>query len=159
MADNQLKVEYFGTNVGKIYLSDIDMRGQMGGSREGNYYGGQNEYIVWGETKILQLTGDVLYSQAKGILKYFSTLTSSDVFSLYHGAPLILTEGTYAYTDEIPLQDVPGDTGRFTDTYMAILALDNWGTGIAPGVAVTGSGFTGTGYTGGDTGYFLGNEM
>jgi len=149
-----LRVQYYGTNVGKIYFSDIDMRGQLGGSREGNYIGGQNEYIIWGETKVLLITNDVLYSWVKGVLKYFSTEASSDLFGLRHGAPLILTEGDYSSTDEVPLQDVQGDTGRYTDTYMAILAQDKWGTGVGPGSSVTG-----VGYTGGETGYFFGNDM
>jgi len=141
MAVNTLKVEYFGTNVGKIYLSDIDKRQQLGGSIEGNYRGGQDQYIVWGETKVLQLTSQVLYSQAGGVLKYFSTAASSTVFTGHNGAPLTLTVGAYTSADESPRQDI-GDTGtsRFRDSYMSKLGDARWSTGLA-----------------GETGYYYGN--
>jgi hypothetical protein len=48
---NTLLVQYFGTNVGKIYFTDVDKRNQLGGAQEGNYNGGQDQYIMWGETK------------------------------------------------------------------------------------------------------------
>jgi hypothetical protein len=149
---NTLRVMYTGTNVGKIYFTDVDKRHQLGGSAEGSYIGGQDEYIMWGETKVLQLTDDVLYSVAKGILKYFSTASSSTVFSTHNGAPLELLEGSYTSADEVPRQDI-GDTGgtRFTDAYMAILANDKYSTGLGP-VSVVGGG-----YTGGETGYYFGN--
>ena len=129
---NTLRVQYFGTNVGKIYFTDVDKRNQLGGSQEGNYYGGQDEYIVWGETKVLQLTDSVLYSMTKGVLKYFSTEASSTVFSGHNGAPLVLTEGAYTSADEVPRQDI-GDTGssRFIDAYMDQLANDKYSTGAA----------------------------
>lgn len=138
---NKLKVEYFGTNVGKIYFTDIDKRNQLGGSQEGNYQGGQDQYIMWGETKVLELTDDVLYSMSKGILKYFSTAASSTVFSGHNGAPLVLTEGAYTSANEVPRQDL-GDTGgtRFADAYIAQLANDKYSTGAA-----------------GATGYYYGN--
>lgn len=138
---NTLKVEYFGTNVGKIYLTDVDKRHQLGGSDEGNYIGGQDQYIVWGEVKVLQLTDDVLYSMSKGVLKYFSTEASSSVFS-NNGSPLTLTEGSYTSADEVPRQDI-GDTGSsiFRDAYMEQLADSRWGTGAS-----------------GETGYYYGNQ-
>jgi hypothetical protein len=138
---NTLRVQYFGTNVGKIYFTDVDKRNQLGGAQEGNYQGGQDQYIMWGETKVLQLTSDVLYSMIKGVLKYFSTEASSSVFSDYNGAPFILTEGAYTSADEVPRQDI-GDTGtsRFIDSYMEKLANDKYSTGLA-----------------GSTGYYYGN--
>jgi len=149
---NTLTVKYFGTNVGKIYLTDIDKRHQLGGSAEGSYVGGQDEYIMWGETKVLQLTDDVRYSIIKGVLKYFSTASSSTVFSTHNGAPLTLVEGTDTLANEMPRQDL-GDTGysRFTGSYMDILANDKYSTGLAPIALVAG------GYTGGETGYYFGN--
>lgn len=149
---NKLRVEYFGTNVGKIYFTDIDKRNQLGGSQEGNYQGGQDQYIMWGEVKILELTDDVLYSMAKGVLKYFSTNASSTVFSTHNGPPLTLNESTYTSANEVPRQDL-GDTGgtRFSDTYIAKLANDKYTTGLAP--VSDGAG----GYTGGETGYYFGN--
>lgn len=138
---NKLRVQYFGTNVGKIYFTDIDKRNQLGGAQEGNYVGGQDQYIMWGETKVLELTDDVLYSQAKGVLKYFSTEASSSTFSSHNGAPLILTEGAYTSANEVPRSDI-GDTGgtRFTDAYLDQLANDKYSTGAA-----------------GATGYYYGN--
>ena len=58
MAD-QIKVQYNGTNVGKIYLSDIEKRLGLGGAQEGNYTGGQDQHMIWGETLVLQKTGTV----------------------------------------------------------------------------------------------------
>ena len=129
---NTLRVRYFGTNVGKIYFSDIDRRHQLGGAPEGgNYKAGQDEYIVYGETKVLQLTDDTLYSMTDGVLKYFSTAASSSTFTT-SGAPLLLDESTYTKADEVPRQDL-GDTGttRFTDAYMARLADQKFATGAA----------------------------
>lgn len=136
---NALRVRYIGTNVGKIYLSDVTKRHQLGGAVEGNYNAGQDEYIVWGETKVLQLTGDVLFSQTSGILKYFSTSSSSTQF--VNGAPLQLTEGAYTSADEVPRTDL-GDTGgtRYEDSYMDKLGNSRWSTGTA-----------------GMTGYYYGN--
>lgn len=138
---NTLKVEYLGTNVGKIYFTDFDKRNQLGGAQEGNYIGGQDQYIMWGETKVFQLTDNVLYSMAKGVLKYFSTASSSAVFTAHNGAPLLLTEGAFTSADETPRQDI-GDTGvsRYTDDYLAKLANDKYSTGAA-----------------GATGYYYGN--
>lgn len=138
---NTLRVQYNGTNVGKIYFTDVDKRNQLGGAQEGNYQGGQDQYIMWGETKVLQLTDDVLYSMTNGILKYFSTASSSTVFSSHNGAPLALTEGAYTSANEVPRQDL-GDTGgtRFANDYMTKLANDKYSTGIA-----------------GATGYYYGN--
>jgi len=139
---NTLRVRYLGTNVGKIYFKDIDKRGQLGGADEGKYIGGQDQYIIWGETKILQITDDVLYSMAGGTLKYFSTESSSEVFSDNNGAPLVLDEGSYTSANESPRSDI-GDTGtsRYVDSYMEKLADAKWGTGLS-----------------GETGYYLGNQ-
>lgn len=151
MAIETLKVKYCGTNVGKIYFTDVDKRNQLGGAQEGNYNGGQDQYIMWGETKVLQLTSDVLYSYAKGVLKYFSTASSSSIFTAHNGAPLFLEVGNFTSADEVPLQNVTGDTGRFTDDYIAKLANDKYSTGLGP--VSNGAG----GYTGGETGYYFGN--
>jgi len=135
---DQIKIQYNGTNVGKIYLSDIEKRLGLGGAQEGNYNGGQDQYIIWGETVVLQKTGDVLMSLASGILKYYST-DDSAVFPT--GAPITVTSGIFTSSDEVPLRDVTGDTGRFTDEYMTRLANDKYApTGIA-----------------GATGYYYGN--
>jgi hypothetical protein len=166
MSINTLTVKYFGTNVGKIYLSDVDMRGQLGGSDEANYIGGQNEYIVWGEVKVLYITDDVLYSYIKGVLKYFSTAGSSALFAdgVHNGPPLTIVEGTDTLADEVPRQDIgatscetgsyiPSGRTRFCDSYMAILADAKYSTGLAPVLTSSGT------YTGGETGYFFGNDM
>lgn len=138
---NTLRVEYYGTNVGKIYFTDIDRRGQLGGADEAQYVGGQDQYIVWGETKVLQITDDVLYSMAEGVLKFYSTQSSSSVFD-HNGPPLTLTEGSYTKADEDPRQDL-GDTGRFADSYMQdVLAYAKY----------EGSS------TAGETGYYYGNQ-
>lgn len=137
-----LTVKYTGTNVGKIYFSDVDRRHQLGGAAEGgNYLAGQDEYIQWGETKVLQLTDDVIYSQINGVLKYFSTDASTTAF--VNGAPLTLVPGTDTSVDEVPRQDI-GDTGagRFIDSYMATLGLQFYSTGLA-----------------GATGYYYGNTL
>jgi hypothetical protein len=96
---------------------------------------------------------------AKGVLKYFSTVASSAIFSAHNGAPLLLDEDAYTSADEVPRQDI-GDTGcavtgnfsytgisytgtnqsRFCDAYMSILANDKYSTGAA-----------------GSTGYYYGN--
>jgi hypothetical protein len=140
---NALRVRYLGTNVGKIYFTDIDKRHQLGGAPEGgNYKGGQDQYIVWGETKVLQLTDDVLYSMTTGVLKYFSTAASSTSFTTC-GAPLVLDEGSYTAANEVPRQDL-GDTGttRFSDTYMQNILDGKYSTGAA-----------------GTTGYYVGNAL
>ena len=136
---DQIRIRYNGTNVGKIYLSDIEKRLGLGGAQEGNYKGGQDQYIIWGETVILEKTGDVLMSLASGNLKYYST-DDSAVFTT--GAPLTIdSDAAYTSLDEVPLRDVQGDTGRYTDEYMTRLANDKYApTGIA-----------------GVTGYYYGN--
>lgn len=142
---NKLRVEYFGTNVGKIYLSDCTKRLALGGSKEGDYYGGQDRFIVWGETVVLEITDDVLFSMAQGILKYFSTAASSSQFATC-GAPLVLTEGAYTSANEWPRKDI-GDTGTslYTDDIMAKLANDQAGITGAP--------------VSGETGYYVGNSL
>jgi len=134
---NKLKIEYLGTNVGKIYLSDCTKRLALGGSKEGDYYGGQDTYMIWGETLVLELTDDVLFSMAQGILKYYSTAASSTLFT--NGAPLVLDEGTYTDADENPRRDL-GDTGGtfFSDAYMSTLANDTYAPAGATGAGCTG---------------------
>jgi len=136
---DQIRIQYNGTNVGKIYLSDIEKRLGLGGAQEGNYKGGQDQYIIWGETVILEKTGDVLMSLASGVLKYHST---DDATVFPTGAPLTIdSDAAYTYLDEVPLRNVTGDTGRYTDEYMARLANDKYApTGVA-----------------GVTGYYYGN--
>lgn len=148
---SRLKVEYFGTNVGKIYLGDCTKRLALGGSKEGDYYGGQDRYIIWGETVVLELTDDVLFSMTQGSLKYFSTAASSTLFSGNNGAPLTLTEGSYTSADENPRKDL-GDTGGtlYSDYYMSVLANDAAGATAAKGA---------TGSWGCETGYFVGNSL
>ena len=137
---NRLRVRYLGTNVGKIYFSDIERRQQLGGADEAQYRGGHDQYIIWGETKVLDLTTDVLFSLTDGVLKYWSTAASSTGF--VNGAPLVLDEGAYTKSQEVPRQDI-GDTGtsRYTDAYMDRLADAKYSTGAA-----------------GDTGYYYGNQ-
>jgi len=140
----KLKIEYFGTNVGKIYLSDCTKRLALGGSKDGDYYGGQDRFIVWGEVVVLEITDDVLFSQAQGILKYFSTAASSSVFTK-NGAPLTLTEGAYTSANEVPRRDY-ANTGLFDDAYITtVLANDKYAS----------SGATGTGCTG----WYVGNSL
>lgn len=131
---SQLLVKYLGTNVGKIYLSDIGKRYGLGGDREGDYKNssGQDKYIVWGESKVLQESGEVLMSYATGVLKFFSTEASSTVFTT-NGAPLTIVEGPYTLANEVPRSDIGSTgTGRYSDTYMAILANPLYGpTGLA----------------------------
>ena len=137
---NSLRVRYMGTNVGKIYFSDIEKRLSLGGSQEGDYLGGQDKYIIWGETKVLDLSTDVLASWNRGVLKYFSTEASSTSF--IQGAPLTLDENVYTSANEVPRTDL-GDTGgtRYEDAYMTVLANAQWApTGVA-----------------GATGYYYGN--
>jgi len=140
MAD-QLRISYNGTNVGKIYLSDIGKRYQLGGGQEGDYgnNSGDDQYINWGETVVLQKTGEVLNSVAHGVLKYFSTVPSDG--SWINGAPITVTDITSTSADEVPGRDFTGDTGRYTDAYLERLAQANYSTGTA-----------------GQTGYFYGNS-
>lgn len=140
---NKLKIEYLGTNVGKIYLSDIGKRLGLGGGQEGDYNGGQDAYLIWGETLIIELTGDVLLSQSQGILQHFSDTANTD-WSTKNGAPLTLTEGIYTSADTYPRRDL-GDTGgtRYSDDYMTRLANEKWAPTGASGV----------------TGYYYGNAI
>jgi len=137
---DQIRIRYNGTNIGKIYLSDVEKRLALGGSVEGNYRGGQDQYIIWGETVVLQKSGNVLMSLASGNLKYYSTANAS----IYPtGAPLTIdSDAIYTSVDEVPLRDVEGDTGRYTDEYMSRLANDKYApTNVA-----------------GATGYYYGNK-
>jgi hypothetical protein len=154
MALATVTVKYFGTNVGKIYFSDVDRRRQLGGAPEGgNYKAGQDEYIVWGEVKVLQLTDDVLYSRLNGVLKYFSTEASSIIFSS-NGAPLTIVDGVDTAANEVPRGDF-SNTGLFDDRFIQNNLNGNYTTGIK---GTLGTGATGY-YIGGDTGYNYGNVL
>jgi len=135
---NRLKIEYKGSNIGKIYLSDVGKRYGLGGGQEGDYgTSGQDLYMIWGETIVLDLTGEVLRSMTAGVLKFFTTASSSTAFTT-NGAPLTLTEGSYTSADEYPRRDL-GATGgtKFSDAYLAILANDKYApTGAAGATGV-----------------------
>jgi hypothetical protein len=134
---NKLKIDYFGTNVGKIYLTDCTKRLALGGAKEGAYNEGQDRYIVWGETVVLEITDEVLFSMAQGILKYFSTTASSTLFTT-NGAPLVLTEGAYTSANEVPRRDF-ANTGLFDDAYItSVLANDQYAPAGATGAGCTG---------------------
>jgi len=145
MADNQIRIRYFGTNVGKIYLSDVGKRLGLGGGQEGGYGYGQDQYIVWGETLILQATGEVLMSAADGVLKYFSSAPTSGAW--LNGAPLVIDFSDYTSVSDVPLRDVTGATGRFTDTVLSVLAGNK--NGLTGGMAYAPAA--------GATGYYYGN--
>lgn len=153
-APGTLTVKYFGTNVGKIYLSDIDRRHQLGGAPEdGNYKAGQDEYMTWGEIKVLMYTDDVIYSRLNGVLNYFSTEGSSIIFKS-NGAPLTLVDGTDTAANERPRGDY-ANTGLFDDRFINNVLAGNYSTGSA---GTLGTGATGY-YVGGDTGYNYGNVL
>lgn len=139
---NALRIEYYGTNVGKIYLSDVGKRLGLGGAQEGDYYGGQDSYMIWGEIRVLELTGDVLLSQSDGILDHFSSANTD--WDSKNGPPLVLTEGSYTSADEYPRRDL-GDTSgtRYADAYITRLANDKYAPTGASGV----------------TGYYYGNAI
>ena len=144
-----LTVKYLGTNVGKIYLSDCGKRLGLGGAQEGNYYGGQDEYIIWGEIKVLDLTGDVVSSQSSGILAHFSDATNTD-WRTKNGAPLVCTVGSDTKRAEKPselfMTGTAGGTGLdflWSDEYLTRLANDKY----APTT------------TAGATGYYYGNAI
>jgi hypothetical protein len=140
MAD-QLRITYTGTNVGKIYLSDIGKRYQLGGGREGDYgsASGDDQYIIWGETIVLQKSGEVLNSVAYGVIKYFSQSPSAGAW--INGAPLTVTDIASTIANEVPGRSYAGDTGRYTDAYLSRLAAANFSTGAV-----------------GQTGYYYGNS-
>lgn len=137
---DKYKVQYLGTNIGKIYLADVGKRQGLGGSPEGNYSGGQDQYIAWGETVILDGTSEVINSAASGTIKYYST---ENVAVFPTGAPFtVTTSSAFTQLNEIPLRDVQGATGRFTAEYIEKLSDAKFGaTGIL-----------------GVTGYFYGNR-
>lgn len=137
-----IRVRYLGTNVGKIYLSDVDKRLGLGGAQEGGYNKGQDRYITWGETVVLEETAEVLNSLAKGVLKYYST-PNSDVFKT--GAPFVIdSDSAYTLADENPRRDLGAGKGLFTEDYLAKLSNDKW----APANKELG-----------DTGFYYGNIL
>ena len=144
-----LTVKYLGTNVGKIYLSDIEKRLGLGGAQEGNYYGGQDEYIIWGEIKVFNLTGDVVTSLANGILAHFSDSTNTS-WSALNGPPLVCATGGDTKRAEKPsalfMTGTAGGTGLdylWSDEYLSRLANDQYGGST----------------TAGATGYYYGNAI
>jgi hypothetical protein len=163
---NTLKVSYLGTNVGKIYLSDLQKRLGLGGAQEGDWYGGQDEYIVWGEKKVLLLTGDVITSMTNGIIAHFSNPTNTE-WNTLNGAPLSLDVGLHTVYENLPsilfmtgtlLGPAGGATGiwggtgldyAWSDQYLSQLAIDQWGPAV--------NGPTGT--WAGQTGWYYGNAI
>jgi hypothetical protein len=146
---NTLKVSYLGTNVGKIYLSDIGKRLGLGGAQEGNYTYGQDEYIMWGEVKVFDLVGEVVSSISSGIIAHFSNATNPS-WSALNGAPLTLDVGAHTVLEAVPSQifmtGTGGGTGtnfEWSDEYLALLANDKY----APTT------------TAGATGYYYGNAI
>jgi hypothetical protein len=147
-----VKVSYLGTNVGKIYLSDCGKRLGLGGAQEGNYYGGQDEYIIWGEIKVLDATTDVLTSLSSGILAHFSDTHNTD-WNTKNGPPLTTDYGTHTKIEEKPsAQFMTGSGGAcggtgldymWSDDYLSRLANDKY----APTA------------TAGATGYYYGNAI
>jgi hypothetical protein len=160
ISNGALKVSYLGTNVGKIYLSDVRKRLGLGGAQEGDWYGGQDEYIIWGETKLLLLTGDVETSSTSGILAHFSDATNTS-WSALNGPPLVLTITDYNIANvvgQIPsvmyLTGAPGVGGTglgyaWSDEYLARLSNDKY----APASGVSGA------LRSGETGYYYGNSI
>jgi hypothetical protein len=150
MALNNVEISYVGTNVGKIYLSDLGKRLGLGGSQEGNYYGGQDEYIIWGEIKVLDLTGDVVSSMSNGILAHFSDATNTS-WSTKNGAPLVVDTGSvYLSIAQKPSQQfmtgTAGGTGldyMWSDEYLARLGNDKYAPSTVAGA----------------TGYYYGNAI
>lgn len=162
LSSGALQVSYLGTNVGKIYFSDVKKRLGLGGAQEGDWIGGQDEYIIWGETKLLLLTGDVQTSATSGVLAHFSDPTNTS-WSTLNGAPLILTVTDYSTLNLI--KQVPsiyfmtgpsstvGGTGLgyvWSDEYLARLAIDEY----APAGV-----HSPTGAWAGGTGYYYGNSI
>lgn len=64
-------VDYTGTNVGPLYLEDVQPRAQLGRAVQGQI--GQDLVINPGDKVALVNTGAVLMSQEKGTIKLFST--------------------------------------------------------------------------------------
>ena len=164
MAISRLKVSYLGTNVGKIYLSDLGKRLGLGGAQEGNYTSGQDEYIIWGEIRTYDLTGDVISSLSSGILAHFTDATNAS-WSALNGPPLIAADGTgVSYSQRAEKPSVlfmtgvgTGGTGMggtgldymWSTEYIARLANDKY----APATGVSGA------LRSGETGYYYGNSI
>jgi hypothetical protein len=81
---NRIKIQYIGTDVGKIYLTDIN-KGES--------------YILHGEVLLLDEKDDISRSLSSGVLKYFSTVESSEFFGT--SAPLCITVGNIKTMYEI----------------------------------------------------------
>jgi len=76
MAFPSVKVEYSGTDIGRIYLGDVGQRNQLGGGK-GLYAIGQDQYISKDQTATLIGTSDVAMSSGyagndrTGQIKYY----------------------------------------------------------------------------------------
>jgi len=84
--DSTVTVTYDGTDRGRIYLSDVGQRNQLGGG-QGIYTLGQDRYLSKDQTATFIKTGAVMMSASyagydrTGILKHFedqSSFTISD---------------------------------------------------------------------------------
>ena len=64
-------VNYDGTDVGAIYLSDIGQRNQLGGGK-GLYTIGQDQYLASGSDATFISTSEVMLSNTSGIIKHYS---------------------------------------------------------------------------------------
>jgi len=76
----KVKIQYIGTNVGKIFLSDIN---------DTNF---DRPFLRHGNFIVLEKTREVDLSLKLGVLKYFSEKSSSIIFGFGDGAPLLITE-------------------------------------------------------------------
>ena len=76
-------VSYDGTDVGKIYLSDIGQRNQLGGG-QGIFSIGQDQYLSSGEDATFVSTSDVMLSASAtsdrtGVIKRYEDAGSFTV--------------------------------------------------------------------------------
>ncbi len=76
MAFPSVKVEYSGTDIGRIYLGDVGQRNQLGGGK-GLYTMGQDRYISKDQTATFVGTSEVAMSylhagnDRTGRIKYY----------------------------------------------------------------------------------------
>lgn len=90
------KVVYSGTDIGPIYLGDVDRRAGLGGGVS-IYQEGQDKYIKFGETRKLVNTGAVRLSIDAGTLKHYADNAAETRF--LGAAPLVLTQQSTAVTE------------------------------------------------------------
>ncbi len=127
---NSLKISYVGTNVGKIYFSDFDKRLGLGGAQEGNYTGGQDTYIVWGEIKVVQLTDQVIESIQNGVLAYFSN-PNNPSWSALNGSPLVMDVAAHTNYENYPsIYFLTGTVGFSGISGLPLTGLGYFGTGM-----------------------------